>query len=55
MTEYNAVPEKEIRKVFKEPEEQKIVSKVLQEARYHLEGIHEKIEKELDALNTRTF
>ena len=55
MTEYSSVPEKEIKKVFKEPEEQKIVSKVLQEAQYHLKGIHEKIEKELDALNTRTF
>ena len=55
MTELNKIPKNEVDKIFKEPEEQKIISTVLEQARYNLEGLHEKIENELDALNTRTF
>lgn len=55
MTELNKIPKSEVGKIFKEPEEQKIISTVLEQALYNLEGLHEKIENELDALNTRTF
>ena len=55
MTELNKIPKSEVGKIFKEPEEQKIIITVLEQALYHLEGLHEKIENELDALNTRTF
>ena len=55
MTEFNKIPKNEVGKLFKEPEEQKIITTVLEQALYHLEGLHEKIERELDALNTRTF
>jgi|TARA_Y100000033_G_scaffold29201_1_gene27791 uncharacterized protein with NAD-binding domain and iron-sulfur cluster len=55
MTELNKIPKNEVDKIFKEPEEQKIISTVLEQALYNLEGLHEKIENELDALNTRTF
>jgi hypothetical protein len=53
MTEFNQVPAKEINKIFKEPEEQKIIATVLEQAQINFEGLHLKIEKELDALNTR--
>jgi uncharacterized protein with NAD-binding domain and iron-sulfur cluster len=55
MTELNKIPKSEVGKIFKEPEEQKIISTVLEQALYNFEGLHEKIENELDALNTRTF
>ena len=55
MTELNKIPKSAVGKIFKEPEEQKIISTVLEQALYNLEGLHEKIENELDALNTRTF
>lgn len=55
MTELNKIPKNEVGKIFKEPEEHKIISTVLEQALYNLEGLHEKIENELDALNTRTF
>jgi len=55
MTEFNKLPKDEVGKFFKEPEEHKIITTVLDQALYHLEGLHEKIENELDALNTKTF
>tara|TARA_S200002703_G_C3726588_1_gene223262 strand:- start:127 stop:351 length:225 start_codon:yes stop_codon:yes gene_type:complete len=55
MTEFNQVPMKEVSKIFKEPEEHKIVTTVLDQALNCFQGLHEKIEKELDALNTKTF
>lgn len=55
MTEFNQVPAKEISKIFKEPEERKIVTTVLEQALLNFENLHEKIEKELDALNAKTF
>ena len=55
MTEFNSLPKDEVGKIFKEPEEHKIITTVLEQALYNLEGLHEKIERELDAVNTRTF
>ena len=51
MTEFSSVPDKEINKIFKEPEEHKIITTVLSQARYYLEDLHQKIENELDAVN----
>jgi|TARA_R100000951_G_scaffold75194_1_gene63388 hypothetical protein len=55
MTEFNRLPTKEVGKIFKEPEEHKIITTVLEQALINFEGLHAKIEKELDALNTKTF
>lgn len=53
MSEFHHLPEQEVSRFFRETEEQKIIRKVLEEATHHLSGLHEKIELELDALNTR--
>ena len=53
MTEFNQLPAIEVGKIFKEPEEQKIITTVLEQALINFEGLHAKIEKELNALNTR--
>jgi len=55
MTEFNRVPTREVAKIFKEPEEHKIITTVLEQALINFENLHEKIEKELDALNAKTF
>ena len=51
MTEFSSVPDKEIDKIFKEPEEHKIITTVLSQAHHYLKNLHEKIEDELDAVN----
>jgi DNA mismatch repair ATPase MutS len=53
MSEYSTLPIKEVPKFFKELEEQKIIEKVITEGLKHLADMHEKIELELNALNTR--
>ena len=53
MSEYSTLPIKEVPKFFKELEEQKIIEKVITEGLKHLGDMHEKIELELNALNTR--
>ena len=53
MSEFHHLPEQEVSRFFRETEEQSIIRKVLKEATHHLSGLHEKIELELDALNTR--
>lgn len=53
MSEYSTLPIKEVPKFFKELEEQKIIEKVITEGLKHLGNMHEKIELELNALNTR--
>ena len=54
MSEYSTLPIKEVPKFFKELEEQKIIEKVINEGLKHLGDMHEKIELELNALNTKT-
>jgi len=54
MSEYSTLPIKEVPKFFKELEEQKIIEKVITEGLKHLGDMHEKIELELNALNTKT-
>jgi hypothetical protein len=54
MSEYSTLPIKEVPKFFKELEEQKIIEKVISEGLKHLGDMHEKIELELNALNTKT-
>lgn len=54
MSEYSTLPIKEVPKFFKELEEQKIIEKVITEGLKHLGDMHEKIEIELNALNTKT-
>lgn len=54
MSEYSTLPIKEVPKFFKELEEQKIIEKVINEGLKHLGNMHEKIELELNALNTKT-
>ena len=53
MSEYSTLPIKEVPKFFKELEEQKIIEKVITEGLKHLNDMHEKIELELNALNTK--
>ena len=53
MSEYSTLQIKEVPKFFKELEEQKIIEKVITEGLKHLGDMHEKIELELNALNTR--
>lgn len=54
MSEYSTLPITEVPKFFKELEEQKIIEKVITEGLKHLGDMHEKIELELSALNTKT-
>lgn len=54
MSEYSTLPITEVPKFFKELEEQKIIEKVINEGLKHLGDMHEKIEVELNALNTKT-
>lgn len=53
MSELSQLPIKDIDKVFKTTEEKQIVKTVIQEAYKTLAGLHEDLEKELNALNTR--
>ena len=55
MSELSQLPIKDIDKVFKTSEEKKIVKIVIEQAHKTLENLHENLEKELDALNTKTF
>ena len=53
MTELSQLPMQDIDKVFKTTEDKQIVKTVIQETHKVLAGLHEDLEKELDALNTR--
>jgi glycerate kinase len=53
MSELSQLPIKDIDKVFNTTEEKQIVKTVIQEAYKTLAGLHEDLEKELNALNTR--
>lgn len=53
MSEYSTFPIEEVPKFFKEPEEQKIIQTVINLGLHHLSDLHEKIEEELNALNTK--
>ena len=53
MSEYSTFPTKEIPNFFKEPEEQKIMQTVIDLGLKHLSDLHEKIEEELNAINTK--
>lgn len=55
MSELSQLPIKDIDKVFKTSEEKKIIKTVIEQAHKTLENLHENLEKELDALNTKTF
>jgi len=54
MSEFSTLPTEEVPKFFKQPEEQKIINTVLDHGLRHLKDLHEKIEAELNALNTKT-
>ena len=53
MSEYSTFPIEEVPNFFKEPEEQKIIQTVINLGLHHLSDLHEKIEEELNALNTK--
>jgi hypothetical protein len=53
VTELNKISEEDILKVFKSVEDQQIMKKVLEQSMLAFSGLHEKIEEELNALNTK--
>lgn len=53
MTELSQLPVQDINKVFKTTEDKQIVKTVLQKTHKVLASLHEDLEKELDALNTK--
>lgn len=53
MSEYRSLPLREVPKFFKEEEERVIIEKIIDEGLRHLNDMHEKIELELSALNTK--
>jgi len=55
MSELSQLPIKDVDTIFKTTEEKQIVKTVIQETHKKLVGLHEDLEKELDALNTRLF
>lgn len=53
MSELSQLPLKDIDKVFKTTEEKHIVKTVIEQAHKTLATLHENLEQELDALNTK--
>lgn len=53
MSEYSTLPIQEVPKIFKTPEEQKIIETIINQGLKHLHTMHEQIEEELNALNTK--
>jgi|TARA_R110000772_G_scaffold185613_1_gene296760 hypothetical protein len=51
ISELRRLPEKDVSKIFKDPADAKIIKTVLAQTMKNFEGLHEKLEKELDALN----
>jgi hypothetical protein len=49
-TEYSQLPDEHVEKVFKDPEDAKLIKLLIQQARRRFEDIHSELEAELDAL-----